>query len=217
LHDARPYGRALVEKVRQCLREHGIEEAMFEALEPGSAEYDVVRRMRELGVEVIYYGGYTDVGGLLRRQSWEGGLHVPMLAGDGIASADYWYSAGPGAAAATLATSPPDFRNRPEAADVVRRMRARYGEVLPLALHAYARCRLGRRLSGRRARAKGRKVAEAARRDLRHGDRPDRVRRRGDLVGPSTFVWYTWRNGAFVELDPAGWTYAGSCAAPKPG
>jgi branched-chain amino acid transport system substrate-binding protein len=204
LHDTRRYGRGLAEEMRRHLHERGVEEVMFAALEPGLAAYpDIVRQLQNLGVEVIYYGGYQDEGGLLRRQSWEAGLRVPMLTGDGITADDYWLIAGPEAAAATLSTSTPDTRKRPEAAAIVTALRAAGQEPQPAALHAYAAVQAWAQAVRAAGTTEGKKVAEA----LRAGTFATVIGKidfdeKGDLVGPAAmFVWYTWRNGTHVPLE----------------
>jgi branched-chain amino acid transport system substrate-binding protein len=204
LHDTRRYGRGLAEEARRHLRERGVKEVLFAALEPGVATYpDIVRQMQELGVEVIYYGGYQDEGGLLRRQSWEAGLQVPMLTGDGITANDYWLIAGPEAAAATLSTSAPDARERPEAAALVTALQAVGQEPQPAALHAYAAVQVWAQAVRAAGTTEGHEVAEA----LRAGSFSTVIGEigfdeKGDLVGPAaTFVWYTWRDGTHVSLE----------------
>jgi branched-chain amino acid transport system substrate-binding protein len=45
LHDARTYGKGVAEEARKRLNEQGIAEVMFEAIEPGKADYwDVVQK-----------------------------------------------------------------------------------------------------------------------------------------------------------------------------
>jgi branched-chain amino acid transport system substrate-binding protein len=58
LHDGQLYGKGLAEETRKRLNERGIAEAMFEAIEPGKADYwDILQSMQAMGVEVLYYGG----------------------------------------------------------------------------------------------------------------------------------------------------------------
>jgi branched-chain amino acid transport system substrate-binding protein len=65
LHDGQDFGKGLAEETRKRLNERGITAAMFEAIEPGKADYwDVVQKMRAMGVEVLYYGGYKHGAGL---------------------------------------------------------------------------------------------------------------------------------------------------------
>jgi branched-chain amino acid transport system substrate-binding protein len=199
LHDNRDYGADLAKRVRQRLSEHDIKEVMFSALEPGVAVYsNVVRQMRELGVGVIYYAGYSDVGGPLFRQSWAD-LRVPMLAGDGIAVGDYWHKAGSEAAAATLVTTPPDFSGRPEAAAVAQAIREKHREFFPLSLYAYAAVQAW----AQAVKQTGTTVGDEVAKELHQGTfetviGPISFDDKGDLIGPPTFVWYTWRNGNLV-------------------
>jgi branched-chain amino acid transport system substrate-binding protein len=212
LHDTRSYGQGLAELMRQPLHKRGIKEVMFEELKPEATTYtDVVRRMQQLGVEVIYYAGYSDVGGALRKQSWEAGLHVPMLAGDGILSQDYWIKAGPEAAEKTFTTNVPDFRDRSEAADVVAAIEAEGTgrEVFPQTLHAYAAVQAWAHAVRVAGTTKGNSVAEALRSKTHETViGPISFNEKGDLSGPPVFfVWYTWRNGTYIELSPEGWKY----------
>ena len=45
---------------------------MFEAIEPGQADYsELVHKMQAEGLEVLYFGGYTAEAGLIIRQARE--------------------------------------------------------------------------------------------------------------------------------------------------
>lgn len=66
LHDGQAYGKGLAGEAKKRLNEHGITEAMFEAIEPGKADYwDVVEKMRAMGVQVLYFGGYMHEAALI--------------------------------------------------------------------------------------------------------------------------------------------------------
>jgi branched-chain amino acid transport system substrate-binding protein len=87
LHDGQAYGKGLAEETRKRLNERGIAEAMFEAIEPGKADYwDIVQKMQAMGVEVLYYGGYTHEAGLIIRQARQNGYELQLVAGDGISN-----------------------------------------------------------------------------------------------------------------------------------
>jgi branched-chain amino acid transport system substrate-binding protein len=74
LHDGQPYGKGLAEETKKRLNERGITEAMFEAIEPGKADYwDAVQKMRAIGVEVLYFGWYQNEAALIIRQAKESG------------------------------------------------------------------------------------------------------------------------------------------------
>ena len=96
LHDGQAYGKGLAEETKKRLNERGIAEAMFEAIEPGKADYwDVVQKMRAMGVEVLYFGGYHARSGLIIRQAREHGYELQFVAGDGIGNEDFGLIAGP--------------------------------------------------------------------------------------------------------------------------
>jgi branched-chain amino acid transport system substrate-binding protein len=107
LRDGQAYGRGLAEETRKRLTERGIAEAMFEAIEPGKADYrDIVQKMQAMGVEVLYFGGYQHEAGLIIRQAREHGYGLHLVSGDGISNDDFALIAGR-AADGTLMTYPP--------------------------------------------------------------------------------------------------------------
>jgi branched-chain amino acid transport system substrate-binding protein len=205
LHDTRSYGLGLAEEVRRQLQSRGMAVAIFEPLSPEALEYSgLVQRMLSQGIEVLYYGGYQREGGLIRRQSWEAGLTVPMLTGDGITADDYWLIAGPDAAAATLSSNAPDPRGRPEAAPLIATLQTAGYRVTPRVLHAYAAVQVW----AQAVKAARSTDQHAVARILRDGWFDTVIGQigfdiKGDLVGPATFVWYTWRNGTYVPLQEA--------------
>jgi branched-chain amino acid transport system substrate-binding protein len=84
LHDDQVYGKGLAEETKRRLNERGVAEAMFEAIEPGKADYwNVVEKMRAMGVNVLYYGGYTREAGLIIRQAREHGYELQLVAAMG--------------------------------------------------------------------------------------------------------------------------------------
>ena len=98
LHDGQVGSNGLGEVVKNRLNERGITEAMFEAIEPGNADYwDIVQRMQGLGVEVLYYGGFTREAALIVRQAREHGYDLQLIASDGIGNEDFGLIAGPAA------------------------------------------------------------------------------------------------------------------------
>jgi branched-chain amino acid transport system substrate-binding protein len=104
LHDGSAYGKGLAEEIKKRLNERGVAEAMFEAIEPGQVDYwDIVQKMRAMGVEVLYYGGYQHEAGLIIRQAREHGYELRLVAGDGISNEDFGLIAGP-ASVETLMT-----------------------------------------------------------------------------------------------------------------
>lgn len=203
VHDGQLYGRDLATFVRDGLRRRGREPALFQAIGPASLDLSsLAGRLAEAHVGVIFFGGYSQRGGLLRRQTWEAGLHAPMVGGDGLAADDFWLIAGADGARATLMTSPPDVRNRPEAAGVVSRMRKTGYEPQGTDMDTYAAIEVW----GQAVRLAG-TVDPVAVAGALHSRRFATVRGdvgfdlKGDLVGPATWAWYGWRDGTYVRLE----------------
>ena len=97
LHDGQAYGKGVAQETKKQLNEDGIAEAMFEAIEPGKADYwGVVQKMRAMGIEVLYYGGYQQEAALIIRQAREHGYQLQLVAGDGIGQRGLWADHGAG-------------------------------------------------------------------------------------------------------------------------
>ena len=112
LHDGRPYGKGLAGETKKRLNERGIAEAIFEAIEPGKADYwDVVQKLQAMGVEILYFGGHPHEAGLIIRQAREHGYELQLVGGDAMVLEDFALIAGP-ASDGTLMTSPPEPLNR---------------------------------------------------------------------------------------------------------
>jgi branched-chain amino acid transport system substrate-binding protein len=136
LHDGEAYGKGLAEQTKKSLNEHGVTEAIFEAIEPGEVDYwNVIQKMKAKNVEVLYYGGYMREAGLIIRQAKESGYYpLQLVAGDGIANEDFGLIAGR-ASDGTVMTGVPDPSAHPGATEVLR---GRTGPGKQSAFTAYA-------------------------------------------------------------------------------
>jgi branched-chain amino acid transport system substrate-binding protein len=95
LHDGLPYGVGLARLTKTRLNERGVTEIVFGAIAPGEADYsEVVARLRAVGVDVLYYGGYATEAGLIIRQAHNVGYDLRMVGGDGVNNEDFWLIAG---------------------------------------------------------------------------------------------------------------------------
>lgn len=203
VHDGHLYGRDLAGLVRHGLRRLGREPVVFAAIEPGNLDHSaLVAELMAAGAGVIFFGGYSQPGGLLRRQTWEAGLTVPMIGGDGLAADDFWFIAGADAARATLMTSPPDVRYRPEAAAVVQRFRDAGQEPQGTAIDTYAAVEVWAQAVVRAGTTEPAAVAAA----LRAGRFKIVLGEvgfdaKGDLTGAATWDWFGWRDGTYVRLQ----------------
>jgi branched-chain amino acid transport system substrate-binding protein len=202
LHDGQAYGKGLAQETRKRLNERGIAEAMFEAIEPGKADYwDVVQKMRAKGVEVLYYGGYTHEAGLIIRQAREHGYELQLVAGDGIGSEDFGLIAG-ATSDGTLMTSPP-APSGPGAAE----LGAKFTQDFRNPFAAYAAVQVWAQAVEKAGTFETEAVTEA----LRVHDFDTVLGRigfdaKGDVTGYETLsgtsVWYVWKDGNYAPVEP---------------
>ena len=199
LHDGQAFGKRLAEETSKRLNDRGITAAMFEAIEPGKADYwDIVQKMRAMGVEVLYYGGYKYEAGLIIRQAREHGYQLNLVGGDGIGGEDFGLVAG-SASDGTLMTAPP-VPSGPEAAELAWKFTEKSQNTFTAyaALQAWAQA----------VEMVGTFETEAVAKSLR-AQKFDTVLGRigfdhkGDVTGYDTFVWYVWKDGKYEPADPA--------------
>jgi branched-chain amino acid transport system substrate-binding protein len=201
LHDGQVYGKGLAEETKKRLNEHGIAEAMFEAIEPGKVDYmDIVQKMRSMGIQVLYFGGYQHEAGLIIRQAREQGYELQLVAGDGISSEDFGLIAGP-ASDGTLMTDPPvpDPRANPKVAELQREFphADRPPVQIYTALQSWAQA----------VKIAGTFETQAVAEVLRTQEFDTVLGRigfdaKGDVTGYDTFVWYVWKDGKYAPVEP---------------
>jgi branched-chain amino acid transport system substrate-binding protein len=110
LHDKSAYGKGLADVVKASLNRAGLKEALYMGINPGEKDYRaVVTRLKGDGIQFVYYGGYHNEAGLLKRQGADQGYAFQLMSGDSIATPDFWAASGP-AGEGTLFTFPPDGR-----------------------------------------------------------------------------------------------------------
>jgi branched-chain amino acid transport system substrate-binding protein len=123
LHDKTAYGKGLADETKKQLNKNGYKEAMYEAYTAGEKDYSaLVSKMKSVGVDVFYLGGYHTEAGLMVRQAREQGYGVQLVSGDALVTDEFWKITGD-AGAGTLMTFSPDPRKNPEAAPVVKKFR----------------------------------------------------------------------------------------------
>ena len=99
----------------------GVKEALYEGVNTGEKDFSaLITKMKNANIDVVYWGGLHTEGGLIVRQMRDQGMTAVMMSGDGITSDEFASIGGPGVEG-TLMTFPPDPRNRPEAAEVVKK------------------------------------------------------------------------------------------------
>ncbi len=185
LHDKSAYGQGVADVVKAKMNEGGLTEVFYDGINAGEKDYNaLVTKLKELGVEVLYFGGYHPEAGLILRQSAEQGYKFQLIMPDSIASPEFWQVAGP-AGEGTMFVFPADPQARPEAKEAAEKIKA--GGFVPegFTLFSYAVVqaiaqgieRAGSRRSGcGRCRAERRKAGE-------HRRRRCRLRRKGRHEG----------------------------------
>ena len=204
IHENAVYGQGLAAETKKRLNERGVAEVMFEAVEPGQAEYsDIVGRMRVAGVEVLYYAGFRREAGLIVRQAHDQDYDLQLVAADGIGGEDFALIAGP-AADGTLMTYAPSPLANPEAALLAERFAAEgYEGSFGLGtFRSYAVVQAWAQAVEQAGTFAPGAVAEALRRfkfDTVLGQIG--FDRKGDVTGYSAYVWYVWQGGKFAPLE----------------
>jgi branched-chain amino acid transport system substrate-binding protein len=138
IHDKTPYGQGLADETKKAMNGAGLTEVMYEGVNIGDNDFNaLISKMKEAGVDVVYFGGLHTEGGKLVRQMADAGLKAQFISGDGIVSAEFATIAGP-AAEGVLNTFGPDPRNNPAAQDVVKKFRDAGFEPEAYTLYSYA-------------------------------------------------------------------------------
>ena len=200
LHDGTAYGEGLAEQTKKQLNARGVSEAIYEAYAPGDVDYSpVVSRLIEAGIDVLFVGGYSAEAALLVLEARDQGDDMQLVSGDGLATSDFWLTAGP-AGEGTRFTFFPDLRNDPANADVVAKFRLLSVEPEGYSLYSYGTVQTWA-LAIEKA---GSLELDAAIASLR-GNEFDTVfgkigfDDKGDVTA-SGFVWYTWNDGDYVAV-----------------
>ncbi len=202
VHDRSAFGTGVAEETLKAMTAAGLQPVVSESINQGERDFSaVVSKLKNAGVEAVYYGGYQTEAGLLIRQAREQGLAAVFVASDGILADDFWAIAGD-AAAGTLMTHPPDPRSNPAGKAVVEALKAQGKSPDGFALYSYAAFQV---LAQAAEAADGADPA-AILKGLRSGKPFDtvigtlRFDAKGDVIDPS-YVMYAWRDGTYAELN----------------
>jgi len=197
VHDKSPFAKGLADATKGNLNKLGVQEAMYEAINPGERDYSaLITKLKAANISLVYYGGHPQEMGQLLRAALDQDFKAQFFGASGIATSEVWAIAGQ-AAQGTLFTFTPDPRKRPEAASAVEALRAQNFEPEGFTLYGYAAVQF---------------IGEAARR-IHSGDptnieaelkseRFDSVLgkvgfdKKGDIDAPG-YVLYIWKDGKF--------------------
>ena len=105
--DGSAYGHGLAAIAQSFLSDAGLKVQKEEQVQPGQKDYSaLVSKIASSGCKVVFYGGYSPEGGLIRKQMVDAGLSkVTMIGGDGLKD-DTFLSTSGNAGDGTLAVCP---------------------------------------------------------------------------------------------------------------
>jgi branched-chain amino acid transport system substrate-binding protein len=201
IHDNTAYGKGLADATQKALRAAGGVETLYEAYTPGERDYsDLVSKLEDAAIEVVYVGGSYAEGGLILRQLREQGSQALMVSGDAFVNDDFWTITGP-AGEGTLMTFAPDPLKLDAAKTVVERFKSSDYNPEGATLYAYAAIQAYQQaVTAVGGAGDNKKLAEW----LRAGNPLKTVL--GDLaldgkgdIRDAKFVWYRWHDGRYAE------------------
>ncbi len=202
IDDKGAYGKGLADEARKAMNAGGLKEVMDESINAGEKDYSaLVSKLKDAGVEAIYYGGYHPEAGLILKQMSEQGLNAKMYSADGMNTAELWAIAGP-SATNLFFTFAPDPRKNPAANAIVEEFKKGGYDPEGFTLYTYATFQLYKAAAEATKSTDGEKIAQW----LRAGNPVETVigeiklNPKGDVTNPS-YVWYTFKDGNYTEAN----------------
>ena len=201
LHDGSTYGEGLAREARQQLRARGVTEIIYGMYTPAATDYaDVLERLRQSRIDVLYVGGYGPDAARIVRTARERGDGLQLIGGDGLGMDGFWSVAGK-FGERTIFSGRPDVRNRPDAAAILERFRRRGLGSGINGLGAYAAVQVWAQAVERAGSVDLAAVAETLRRS-RFQTVLGQVAfdQKGDLED-TAWQWKVWTEGDYVPLE----------------
>jgi branched-chain amino acid transport system substrate-binding protein len=202
VHDKQAYSKGLADEMKKQLNARGIQETLYETITPGEKDYSaLVSKLKQAGIEILYYGGYHTEAGLIVRQMREQGMSTKLLSGDALVTQEYWSITGP-LGEGTMMTFSPDPRKNPAAAPVVQEFRAKGIEPEGYTLYTYGAIQAW----ADAARAAGSTDTDKVIDQLHSGTfdtvlGPISFDEKGDVKAPG-YVFYVWKEGKYDYAQP---------------
>jgi branched-chain amino acid transport system substrate-binding protein len=139
VHDKSPYGKGLADEEKKAMNALGQQEVFYDGINVGDKDFSaLISKLKQVGIDYLYYGGLHSEAGLIIRQMRDQGLKdVVMISGDGIVTDEFGSIAGP-AGVGTLVTFGPDVRKRPDAAEVMAAFQKKNIGAEGYVLYSYA-------------------------------------------------------------------------------
>lgn len=138
VHESEVSGRGHAEQVTRLLAQRGIQPLFTTAIAKVEDAPAIARRLADERIDVVFYGGhFPEQLGALLKAARGNGFQGQFVSNDGASNAKLWAESG-GAAQGLLYAFGADFRNLPEAAGAVARIRKGGFEPDGFTMNAYA-------------------------------------------------------------------------------
>ena len=201
VHDKTTYGKGLADETKKALNAKSVKEVLYEGVNVGESDYSaIVSKIKTSGADVVFFGGlYTEAGRIIR-QMRDQGVTAVLMGGDGLASAELAAIGGAGVEG-TLMTFGPDPTKRPQAAEIVKKFKAKNFDPEAYTLYSYAAVQVIKQAAEKANSVDPKKVADA----MHSGMMFDTVLgkfsydAKGDR-NDADFVMYVWKKGADGKL-----------------
>jgi branched-chain amino acid transport system substrate-binding protein len=203
VHDGGAYGKGVAEATKHRLNELGVNEVIFETIDPGKSDYfDLIDQLQAKGADALYFGGYSAEAGLIIRQARSRGYDLQMIGPDTI-SGEYFLRVAGKASEGMLFPSWPDLRNKREAAPLVAKFRAKNYEPEGITFPTY----IAVQVWAEAVKKAGTLELDAVIETLRTSQFDTLFGTigfdgKGDVTGYEPFVWYVWTDGKYVPVEP---------------
>jgi branched-chain amino acid transport system substrate-binding protein len=107
IHDNTEYGKGLWEGVVKLLTDANIDTSTTDAIDPKSQDYSAaVNKVKAGNVDLIFYGGYYNEAGRLKKQLTDAGVKAKFISGDGSLDPGFVVSSGAAGGEGALLTCP---------------------------------------------------------------------------------------------------------------
>ena len=91
LNDGSTYGKGLAQETLQQLKKLGVKTVVFESFDPDNRDYSkLVVKLQQLGIDVIYIGGYSADVGLIVRLARDRKFNAQVISGDALTNYEFW-------------------------------------------------------------------------------------------------------------------------------
>ena len=201
LQDNTTYGKGIADETKKFMNAAGKKEAMYQAYVPGESDYTaLVSRLKEAGINLVYFGGYHKEIGQIVKQAAQQGLKATYLGPDSLVTKEFWQISGP-AGEGVMMTFPADPRNLPSAKAVVDEFKKKGIDPEGYVLYTYAAVQVWAEAATKANTTDPKKVAA----ELKSGGPWPTVlgnisyNKKGDVT-KANYVWYIWHDGNYHQM-----------------